>query len=256
VNSLSIALLIVGAAGAGAVIARSLTDWLTSRRSDTKITITTPKGEYVLDTGSVRTASDIEEILRKLLDEDTDTVTVPITIYLADESASAQVEAAVEKLFTAAGGHIERRDEPVQGSWFRRLWGKLRSSPHGDDMLATAAHAVDARLFLTQDATITSTMLQNLGPVLIALQPTDNAVIRAGALLIVKVNGVLAVHQLTAAQQLKLDHQPQLAQSPHDILTALELPPTTTTSPNGLTSASDPPTPLSPATKPEDRSTS
>ncbi|MFN2496161.1 MAG: hypothetical protein ABR608_09690 [Pseudonocardiaceae bacterium] len=65
-------------------------------------------------------------------------------------------------------------------------------------------------------------MLQNLGPVLAALQPTKDAVIRAGALLIVKVDWIVAVHQLTPAQQLQLDHQPQLAQSPHDILFALE----------------------------------
>lgn len=66
-------------------------------------------------------------------------------------------------------------------------------------------------------------MLQNLGPVLVALQPMKEAVIRAGALLIVKMDSTLVVHQLTAAQQLQLDHQPQLAQSPHDILSALEL---------------------------------
>jgi hypothetical protein len=50
-------------------------------------------------------------------------------------------------------------------------------------------------------------------------------VIRAGALLIVKMGSTLVVHQLTPAQQLQLDHQPQLAQRPHDILSALELQP-------------------------------
>lgn len=66
-------------------------------------------------------------------------------------------------------------------------------------------------------------MMQNLGPVLNALQPTKDAVVRVGALLIVKVNWVVVVHQLTVAQQFKLDHQPGLAQSPSDILKALEL---------------------------------
>jgi hypothetical protein len=64
-------------------------------------------------------------------------------------------------------------------------------------------------------------MMQNLGPVLGSLQPTKDAVIRVGALLIVKVEWTVAVHQLTAAQQLLLDHQPQLLTSPHDILAAL-----------------------------------
>ena len=54
--------------------------------------------------------------------------------------------------------------------------------------------------------------------------------LRVGALLIVKVNWVVNVSQLTAAQQAKLDHQPQLAPSPHEIIAALDL---TVSSPSG-----------------------
>ena len=46
-----------------------------------------------------------------------------------------------------------------------------------------------------------------------------------GTLLIVKVDWVVNVFQLTAAQQAKLDHQPQLALSPHEIVAALDLTP-------------------------------
>ena len=41
-------------------------------------------------------------------------------------------------------------------------------------------------------------MLQNLGPVIEALQPTKDAVLRVGALLIVKVDWTIVVHRLTA----------------------------------------------------------
>jgi hypothetical protein len=149
-----------------------------------------------------------------------------ITIYLSDESAHEQVEAAVEDLLVATGGHIEHRDDPILGSWFRGMRAKVSrfvDSPLGHEMKNLAAHAAESRLVHAQDATVTATMLQNLGPVLVALQPTKEAVIRAGALLIVKMDSTLVVHQLTSAQQLQLDHQPQLAQSPHDILSALEL---------------------------------
>ncbi|MGH3814377.1 MAG: hypothetical protein ACRDUV_18315 [Pseudonocardiaceae bacterium] len=154
--------------------------------------------------------------------------TLPITIYLSDESAHEQVEAAVEDLLATAGGHIEHRDDPVLGSWFRRMrarTGQIVHSPLAREAAILAAHAAESRLVHAQDATVTATMLQNLGPVLAALQPTKEAVIRAGALLIVKMDSTLVVHQLTSAQQLQLDHQPQLAQSPHDILSALELRP-------------------------------
>lgn len=154
--------------------------------------------------------------------------TLPITIYLSYESVHEQVEAAVEDLVATVGGHIEHRDDPVPGSWFRRMRARISQavhSPLGHEAAILAAHAAESHLVLAQDATITATMLQNLGPVLTALQPTKDAVIRAGALLIVKLNSTVVIHQLTAAQQLRLDHQPQLAQSPHDILSALQLPP-------------------------------
>jgi predicted enzyme related to lactoylglutathione lyase len=150
----------------------------------------------------------------------------PITIYLSDESVHEQVEAAVEGVLAAAGGHIEHRDDPVFGSWLRRMrarTGQAVLSPLARESAVVAAHGAESRLVHAQDATNTATMLQNLGPVLVALQSTKEAVIRAGALLIVKMDSTLVVHQLTSAQQLQLDHQPQLAQSPHDILSALEL---------------------------------
>jgi hypothetical protein len=100
---------------------------------------------------------------------------------------------------------------------------RAADSPFAHEVKIVATHAAESLLVHAQDATVTATMMQNLGPVLTALQPTKDAMIRAGALLIVKVDGAVMVHQLTAVQQLKLDHQPQLARSPHDILAALEL---------------------------------
>jgi DNA-binding response OmpR family regulator len=151
-------------------------------------------------------------------------VTFPVTIYLSDGSVHRQVQEAVEELLNQAGAEIVDRAAPVLGSWFRRMRASTRAaatSPAARDAAAVAAHALDSRLVLAQDATVTATMMQNLGPVLGSLQPTKDAVIRVGALLIVKVEWTVAVHQLTAAQQLLLDHQPQLLTSPHLILAAL-----------------------------------
>ncbi|MGH3852502.1 MAG: hypothetical protein ACRDR6_03200 [Pseudonocardiaceae bacterium] len=149
--------------------------------------------------------------------------TWPVTIYLSNESVHEQVEAAVEGLLGAVGGHIELRDDPAFGSWFSRMWARTDPAVQAAarDAPATAAHALEALTVHAQDATITAKMLENLGPVLTALQPTEDAVVRTGALLIVKRNWKVVVLQLTPAQQLKLAHEPQLAQSPHDILSAL-----------------------------------
>jgi transcriptional regulator with XRE-family HTH domain len=153
---------------------------------------------------------------------------VPVTIYLSEESIHEQVEAAVDELLDIADLDITDRDDPVTGSWYRQVRAALRT-PAAQEAALVAAHAADARLILAQDAAITATMLQNLGTVITALQPTKDAVLRVGALLIVKVDWVVNVFQLTAAQQAKLDHHPQLSRSPHEIISALDLTATTQT---------------------------
>lgn len=154
---------------------------------------------------------------------------LPITIYLSDQQNHEQVEIAVEDLLAAAGLAIWHRDDPVEGSWFRRVWAYVRvaaTSPAARTSVATAAHAVETRVSLSQDAAYTAMLLQNVGPVLTALHPTKDAVLRIGAVLIVKVEWAVTVYQLSATQQLKLDHEIDLAKSPQEIIAALNLQPT------------------------------
>jgi hypothetical protein len=115
---------------------------------------------------------------------------------------------------------------PVIGSWFRHLKAAAKQVVPAhvvQDAALTALHAADSRLVLYQDAQTTALLLQGVAPVITSLQPTRDAVIRAGALLIVKVDWKVQVFQLTAAQQVKLDHQPQLASAPHEVVQALQL---------------------------------
>lgn len=150
---------------------------------------------------------------------------MPVSIYISDEKYHEKVEASVEQWLAEADVFIDARDEPVIGSWFRRMEARVRkaaNSPAGREAILTVTHMADSHLVQTQDAYVTSTLLQNVGPVLQALQPTKDAVVRAGALLIVKIDWVVQVHQLTAAQQAILDHQPKLTTSPTEILAALE----------------------------------
>jgi len=152
--------------------------------------------------------------------------TMPVTIYLSDERVHEEVEEAVEEWLATAGLRISSRAEPVTGSWFRRMVAAVKAgmgSPLARETAVTMMHAADTRVALAQDAAVTATLLQNLPPVLGALHPTKDALIRAGALLIVKVDWTVNVFQLTAEQQLQLDHRPQLARSPQEIMTILSL---------------------------------
>lgn len=151
--------------------------------------------------------------------------TLAVAIYLSDEGIHGQVEAAVDDWLASAGLMVEERDEPIIGSWFRRMRAGVKQSVHtpaAQDALLTAAHAVDTRMVLAQDAVVTATLLQGVAPVIASLQPTKDAVVRAGAVLIVKIDWAVQVHQLTAAQQVMLNHQPQLLSSPAAIIAALQ----------------------------------
>jgi hypothetical protein len=54
-----------------------------------------------------------------------------------------------------------------------------------------------------------------------SLQQTRDAVVRIQAVLILKIDWSVAVHQLTAAQQFKLDHYPKPVLTPQDVLRVL-----------------------------------
>jgi hypothetical protein len=152
--------------------------------------------------------------------------TLPISIFLSEEETHEQVESAVQELLASAGLRITGSDDPVIGSWFRKMRAVVGDAAHSDAArqgALIATHIADSHLVLAQDAAITATLMQNLGPVISSLQPTRDAVVRLGAVLIVKVDWTVGVYQLTAAQQAVLDHNSYLATKPYEIIAKLRL---------------------------------
>ena len=65
---------------------------------------------------------DMQEIfdwLRKM--SQSDIFALDVSIYLSDGDHHAQVEDAVDTVLAQAGLRIGTRDDPVEGSWFRRM---------------------------------------------------------------------------------------------------------------------------------------
>ena len=146
---------------------------------------------------------------------------VPVTIYLSEDDGHEQVQTAVEDLLRTAGWQIVHHDDPVAGSWFRRMWAQFGLV--AGSMATIAGHRVESEQVRWPDADMTATMLRHVGPVITALQPTRNAVIWAGAVLIMKVNGVVSVRELTIDQRAWLTRQPALVTAPEDLAAALRL---------------------------------
>ncbi len=166
------------------------------------------------------------EMLLRILERgpvQTEQEVVPVAVYVSDTVAHEQVEAAVEALLDSAGLTIVERDTPVLGSWFRRMraaGSRATHSPATREAVTSIVGAADAWLS-RPEAEVTAILMQNLGAVISALQPTKDAVVRVGTVLVVKVEWTVVVHQLTPGQRLLLDHNPGLESAPHSILAAL-----------------------------------
>ncbi|MET9264654.1 hypothetical protein [Amycolatopsis sp. NPDC004079] len=146
---------------------------------------------------------------------------IPVSLYLDKKQGAQRVEKSVEDFVNRLNGQIFDRSDPVIKSWFRHMRAKMvffAKSPAGQGIQELATHAAAARLVHATDANVTSTMMSNLAPVLSSLSPYSNAVLRIGALLVVKTDGVLVVQQLSPAQQLVLLRRPDLLTSPATVL--------------------------------------
>jgi hypothetical protein len=154
-------------------------------------------------------------------------VFLPVEIYLGDSTGHERVEAAVEALARSAGLTIPERDDPVFGSWFRRMRAKLAyaaRSPAAQNVLDDMALRAELELLGRAEADVTALLMANLAPLITSLHDTRDAVVRLGAVLVVKSDWVLYVNQLTARQQLVLNHNPHLLRAPDKIMQALGLP--------------------------------
>jgi hypothetical protein len=161
-------------------------------------------GRHRQDTVSIEEPGLVDRILNSLRRFDSEPVetsgtdSIPVSVFLSDADGDELVEAAVAEMLASAGIEIIGRDDPVTGSWSLRQHRARRDDGHD-----------------------TASMMRHLGPTIAALQAYEEAVVRAGGLLIVKTGPRLVVQQLTPAQEFRLDRQPELASAPHQVLDAL-----------------------------------
>ncbi|HEX4831633.1 MAG TPA: CATRA system-associated protein [Trebonia sp.] len=149
---------------------------------------------------------------------------VPVTIYLSEEAGHERVEQAVADLLAVAGLVITGRDEPVLGSWSRRMRAALAQaaqSPAGRAALEAAALRADLELVRAREAEVAALWMANVGPLLTSLRHTPDAVIYLGVVLIVKSGGTPFVCKLSTHQQLVLNNAPHLVAAPDKVLALL-----------------------------------
>ncbi|WIV53555.1 hypothetical protein [Amycolatopsis nalaikhensis] len=149
---------------------------------------------------------------------------IPVRIWLEDESGSAGVQEAVKNLLDAHGFAVVRAFPAQQGSWRRSLVFRLRRAGSSEEMrrrLEKIERGVELQLLTKNQAQVDQAQGDAVAKLLVALQASSTALVQIGSVLIVKIDGVPLVRNLTQAEIAMLDRDPSLLDNPRSVLNAL-----------------------------------
>ena len=150
---------------------------------------------------------------------------VPVTIYLSDGEAHHEVQSVVTDLLSQFGFEVVNVLPPVRGSWYRAFVARLRHAATSDelaDRLQRVERGIELHLLHKKQAEIDSLQGEAVAKLLTALESTPSALIQIGSVLLVKVDGVPAVRNLTQQELIYLERNPSLLRNPAAILDALQ----------------------------------
>jgi hypothetical protein len=121
---------------------------------------------------------------------------------------------------------VVEKDRPQRGSWFQRVFLRARRTLTSSELksrLEEIERAIEMRaLALDHSQTeIDRVQADAVARLVNSLENVNDAVIQAGAVLLVKVEGRTIVRQLTQSEVLMLQRNPELLQSPASIVEKL-----------------------------------
>jgi hypothetical protein len=146
-------------------------------------------------------------------------------IYLVDESGSSEVERAAVGVLRAFGMEVEQRLPEIRGSWLLRLRLAVRAWSGSDEakaLLAELEHAARVRLLHQPIAEVDEKKSAAVAALITALEPHQTAVVMLGSILILKVDGVLAVRDLSSRELAFMARNPGMVKDPVALLSGLD----------------------------------
>jgi hypothetical protein len=150
---------------------------------------------------------------------------VPVAIYLSEGDAHQDVQRLVEDLLDTLDLTVEYRGPEITGSWFRAITAGTRAKVSGTELrerLQKLERGIELYTLHRAQAEVDEKQGSTVAQLLTALEGTPNALIQIGSLLIVKVDGVPAVRNLTQLELRHLEQNPQLLGDPGAVLAALQ----------------------------------
>ncbi|MFC7386779.1 DUF6879 family protein [Sphaerisporangium rhizosphaerae] len=149
---------------------------------------------------------------------------VPVYIYLTEEAGHERVQEAVEQVMAAAGLEVTERLEPHRGSWLRGMVGRTRERLTTDEMLerfARLEQAAQLQVLGRPQAEVDAAQGAAVAQLITALDKTKDAIVQIGSILLIKVDWVVSVRNLTPQELRLLDGRPELFRDPAGVLAAL-----------------------------------
>jgi hypothetical protein len=148
-----------------------------------------------------------------------------VSVYLGDGQDARSVEDALIGLLDEVGFNALAFEPPVIGSWFRKF--TARAGRYTDHLsVHQAAAELERKLrievFDKQQAAIDNQQATGAAALIAALQGEDRACIRVGSLLVIKVDGLVMVDNLTQYQLAWLERNLTLLRDPEGLLKGLE----------------------------------
>lgn len=146
---------------------------------------------------------------------------IPVTIYISEEGPSETIESAVTQVLDSFDLGVTHRLPPVRGSWYRAFVArtkKVANSPELKARLEKVERAIEIQALHRHQAQIDSAQGDAVAKLITALGVTPNAIIQIGSVLLVKVDNVLAVRNLTQRELGYLENNPGLLREPSKAL--------------------------------------
>ncbi|MEV5537100.1 anti-sigma factor antagonist [Saccharopolyspora shandongensis] len=150
---------------------------------------------------------------------------VPGRIYLSEEQGHRDVQAAAERVLEAFGLEFGHAFTPEIGSWFGEFLIRLKNSgalPTKEEQFLKLSRALELRVLDRQQAEVDAAQGAAVAGLIQSLKDTPRAVVQIGSVLLVKVDEVIVVRNLTQVELAHWERNPALFRDPAAALLELQ----------------------------------
>jgi hypothetical protein len=151
--------------------------------------------------------------------------TLAVSIYVADDEGYQPVEDALEGVLNELGLEITHRFPEIRGSRYRAFVARTKKAFTSREMkarLAKLERAIELQAIHRTQAEIDAAQSKAVSQLLKALDGTPSAIIQIGSILLIKVDGVPSVRNLTQLELAHLERNPAVFRDPAAALRELQ----------------------------------